>query len=151
MRYRSRGVFRLAVSACRLHAKNPIHATRDVPTTGDLTFTGLSPSMARLSRGLQFRSSVDVGSPHSTFPNLHRSDSVCSCSRFTRRYSGNRDCFLFLRLLRCFSSAGSLTFRYGITYWAMSGSPIRKSVGLSILAAYHGLSQLVTSFVGTRA
>src|SRR5690606_12241326 len=28
------------------------------------------------------------------------------CSRFARRYSGNRFCFLFLRVLRCFSSPG---------------------------------------------
>ena len=28
-------------------------------------------------------------------------------SRFARRYSGNHCCFLFLRLLRCFSSPGS--------------------------------------------
>ncbi len=27
-------------------------------------------------------------------------------SRFARRYFGNRDCFLFLRVLRCFSSPG---------------------------------------------
>ena len=28
------------------------------------------------------------------------------CSRFARRYSGNRILFLFLRVLRCFSSPG---------------------------------------------
>ena len=28
------------------------------------------------------------------------------CFRFARRYSGNRDCFLFLRVMRCFSSPG---------------------------------------------
>ena len=34
------------------------------------------------------------------------------CSRFARRYSGNRFCFLFLRLLRCFSSPGCLFLFY---------------------------------------
>ena len=29
-------------------------------------------------------------------------------SRFARRYSGSRCCFLFLRVLRCFNSPGSL-------------------------------------------
>ena len=29
------------------------------------------------------------------------------CSRFARHYSGNRDCFLFLRVLRCFTSPRS--------------------------------------------
>ena len=31
---------------------------------------------------------------------------VWAISRFARRYSGNRICFLFLRVLRCFSSPG---------------------------------------------
>jgi hypothetical protein len=30
------------------------------------------------------------------------------CSRFARRYYGNRFCFLFLQLLRCFNSPGCL-------------------------------------------
>ena len=33
-------------------------------------------------------------------------------SHFARRYSGNRFCFLFLRLLRCFSSPGCLFLFY---------------------------------------
>ena len=35
---------------------------------------------------------------------------------FARRYSGNRCFFLFLRLLRCFSSPGSLPY---VMYWRM--------------------------------
>ena len=34
------------------------------------------------------------------------------CSRFARRYYGNRFCFLFLRLLRCFNSPGCLFPHY---------------------------------------
>jgi len=37
-------------------------------------------------------------------------DSVLGWSRFARRYSGNHGCFLFLRLLICLNSAGSLTW-----------------------------------------
>ena len=37
-----------------------------------------------------------------------RSRAGFGCFPFARRYSGNRRFFLFLRLLRCFSSAGSL-------------------------------------------
>lgn len=44
-------------------------------------------------------------SPNTTFP----VGFSLPYSRFTRRYSGNNSCFLFLRLLRCFHSAGSLT------------------------------------------
>ena len=37
-------------------------------------------------------------------------------SPFARRYSGNRCFFLFLRLLRCFSSPGCLLMSYGFTH-----------------------------------
>ena len=36
---------------------------------------------------------------------------------FARRYSGNRSFFLFLRLLRCFSSPGFLLIPYLIQVW----------------------------------
>src|SRR5579875_4063266 len=38
------------------------------------------------------------------------------CSRFARRYSGNRVCFLFLRVLRCFSSPGLPSVLYVFKY-----------------------------------
>ena len=139
----------MAVSACRLHAKYPIHATRDSPTTVILTSRGLSPSMAQLSRSLRLHIAVDIGGPHTTFPTHHWEDSVCSWSRFTRCYSGNRNCFLFLRLLRCFTSAGSSTFLYNTAYWSVLGSPIRKSPGLCLHAANRSVSPLVTSFFST--
>ena len=37
------------------------------------------------------------------------------CSRFARHYSGNRDFFLFLALLRCFSSRTYLRCTYGFS------------------------------------
>ena len=36
-------------------------------------------------------------------------------SLFARRYWGNRFCFLFLQLLRCFSSLGWLVLTYGFS------------------------------------
>ena len=46
------------------------------------------------------------------------------CFRFARRYSGNRICFLFLQVLRCFSSLGmprqSYVFR--LTYCSITNS-----------------------------
>jgi hypothetical protein len=41
------------------------------------------------------------------------SPSGLGCSRFARRYSGNRVFFLFLEVLRCFSSLGSRRATYG--------------------------------------
>jgi hypothetical protein len=46
------------------------------------------------------------------------------CSRFARRYSGNRFCFLLLRVLRCFSSPGVPSIPYGFRhgYCPITGS-----------------------------
>ena len=64
--------------------------------------TGLSPSLAGLSRTVPLQSEVinAVRTPGCTHPGL-------GSSGFARRYSRNRCFFLFLRLLRCFSSPGS--------------------------------------------
>ena len=66
---------------------------------------------------------------------------------FTRRYSGHRICFLFLRLLRCFNSARSPSFRNG----PKPAIRIHRSRDQSLHAATPGLSQLATYFVGSRA
>ena len=76
-----------------------------------------------------------------------------ACFPFARRYSENRFFFLFLRLLRCFSSAGSLhmtiLFTIRCQSIALTGFPIRKSAGQWIFAPIRSLSQLVTSFFGS--
>ena len=65
-------------------------------------------------------------------------------SRFARRYFGNRFYFLFLQVLRCFSSLGSpLGWRF-----SPAGCPIRISMVQRLLASYHSFSQLATSFFG---
>lgn len=71
--------------------------------------------------------------------------------RFARRYSGNRICFLFLQLLRCFSSLRipllSLTDRS--TSYQLAGSPIRKSLDQRSLTTSQSISLFVTSFFGS--
>ena len=66
---------------------------------------------------------------------------------FARRYLGNHYYFLFLRLLRCFSSAGWLSFEWHI--FNMPGCPIRRSSDITLvcsspklIAAYHVLLRL---------
>jgi hypothetical protein len=51
---------------------------------------------------------------------------IFGCSRFARRYLGNRFCFLFLWLLRCFNSPSllSLVYQFNKEY---RGCPIRES------------------------
>ena len=73
-------------------------------------------------------------------------------SDFARHYFRNRFYFLFLRVLRCFSSPGSpLLTIYSLTdnasFNALS-SLIRISAGLWIFAPLRSFSQLVTSFFG---
>jgi hypothetical protein len=69
-------------------------------------------------------------------------------SPFARHYSGNTCWYLFLRVLRCFTSPGSPPFRD--TLQSRVGCPIRESWDHSLLAAPPGLSQLATPFIATR-
>ncbi len=59
---------------------------------------------------------------------------------------------LFLWVLRCFSSPGSLhrpyVFRSGCRWIAAAGFPIRKSPDQHLYTASRGLSQCPTSFIG---
>ncbi len=71
-------------------------------------------------------------------------------SHFDRHYSGNHYCFLFLRLIRCFSSPGLLPSR--------DGGPSDHRVApfgnpriYRIFAPPRGLSQLVTSFIASES
>ena len=67
------------------------------------SLTGLSPSLAGLSRTVLLTLNITsaVLTPECTHSGL-------GSFHFARRYFGNRVFFLFLRLLRCFSSPGSL-------------------------------------------
>ena len=71
-------------------------------------------------------------------------------SPFARRYLGNRCYFLFLRVLRCFSSPRSppLT-RVTTSLWP--GCPIRKSPDQWLFAPPRSLSQLITSFFASES
>ena len=73
-------------------------------------------------------------------------------SDFARHYFRNHFCFLFLRVLRCFSSPGSLCITmdslYNNTILLVLSSLIRISTALWIFAPNRSFSQLVTSFFG---
>ena len=72
---------------------------------------------------------------------------------FARHYLGNNYCSLFLRLLRCFSSAGSPPYlqKYGHLAFNQVGCPIRISPDHSLFAANRSFSQLVTSFIASES
>ncbi len=80
--------------------------TQDTATAENLALTGLSPSPACLPRQLSFvfRSDIAVLQPQAC-----RDRPGLGSSPFARHYLGNHCYFLFLRVLRCFSSPGSPT------------------------------------------
>ena len=123
------------------------HVSRGTPDTascksdftyGTFTLFGLTSQTVLLS----YCSHVAVRTPQCTHRGL-------GSFHFARRYFGNRCFFLFLRLLRCFSSAGSLPQpMYSVTDDRGSlcrVSPFRnpRLIGYLLLtAAYRSLSRL---------
>ena len=106
--------------------------------------TGLSPSMDGLSSAILLTSMVSyaVRTPDCTQSGL-------GSFAFARRYSQNRCFFLFLRLLRCFSSPGSLPYvmDWRMDDWSPSSrvSPFRHlriKDYLHLPAAFRSLSRL---------
>ena len=109
-----------------------------------LSLTGLSPSLAGFPKTILLKIEVTsaVLTPECTHSGL-------GSFHFARRYFGNHGCFLFLRLLRCFSSPGSppyvMDWRMdtgGLLQWV---SPFRylRIVGYLLLPeAFRSLSRL---------
>ena len=71
-------------------------------------------------------------------------------SPFARHYLGNHYCFLFHRVLRCFSSPGSLPLR---DFRSSTGrvSPFGNLRIERIFAPPRSLSQLITSFIASES
>ena len=106
--------------------------------------TGLSPSLAGLSRPFHYHT---THLSRSITP--ERTRSGLGSFHFARRYFGNRFFFLFLRLLRCFSSPGSpcMPMYSACSDWSSSRrvSPFRHlriNGHLLLPAAFRSLSRL---------
>ena len=117
--------------------------TLDPAVLSWISLTRLSRSLAGLSRTFQLSAKVTsaVRTPKRTRFGL-------GSFHFARRYFGNRCFFLFLRLLRCFSSAGSLHIPMDSVYddWGLPSrvSPFgyRRLTGYLLLpAAFRSLSR----------
>ena len=72
-------------------------------------------------------------------------------SPFARHYWGNHVCFLFLRVLRCFSSPRWPPMIIGCHPFRMTGCPIRRSADRRSFAPPRGFSQLITSFIASES
>jgi hypothetical protein len=97
---------------------------------------------------------VDSGFGRSCNPGKGDALSGLGSSPFARRYWGNHVCFLFLRVLRWFTSPGGLwppyRFRGQSLRIAERGYPIGRPPDRSLFAAPRGLSQLTASFLAFR-
>ena len=118
--------------------------TLDTAMLARLSCTGLSPSLAGFPKTFPLDSLVNpaVRTPTCTQIGL-------GSSAFARRYSQNRCFFLFLRLLRCFSSPGSppyvMDWRMDDTSSSYRVSPFRHlriKDYLHLPAAFRSLSRL---------
>ena len=98
--------------------------TLDPARSSRLSCTGLSPSLAGFPKTILLGLLITyaVRTPRCTHHGL-------ASFHFARRYFGNRFFFLFLRLLRCFSSPGSLPYvmDWRMDDWSLSSrvSPFR--------------------------
>ena len=112
--------------------------------------TRLSRSMAPLSRELRLTTGLVTLLLQVLQPPRHRNATGLGCSDFARHYYRNHCCFLFLQVLRWFTSLGSLVPDYGfigpLYGFTVQGFPIRSSPDQCLLAAPRGLSQLATTF-----
>ena len=118
--------------------------TLDPACSLEISRTGLSPPMAGCSKSvpLSAGSLMTVRTPLCTHKGL-------GSFPFARRYSGNRCFFLFLRLLRCFSSPGSppyvmdwRTDTRGLLVWVSPFRYPRINGYLLLPAAFRSLSRL---------
>ena len=103
------GIFSLTRWSSQIHTGFHVsHATRDTTLVFKVfdyrIFTFYDVSFQRL----RLTYSIYGWLSHNPTPNK----SSLGCSLFARRYCGNRFCFLFLWLLRCFNSPGSLLHTY---------------------------------------
>src|SRR5271170_2918373 len=84
-------------------------------------------------------------------PRRYRNIYGLGYSDFARHYFRNRGFFLFLQVLRWFTSLSSLIPAYVFSRmydgFAVVGFPIRKSPDQRLCAASRSLSQLATSFI----
>ncbi len=132
-----------------------------------LTSTGVLPSLPCLPSALRLHESFltvrPVNSPARAAPQHHMRNAcqlshACglASSAFARHYLRNHGCFLFLWVLRCFTSPRSLLLPYIFRQRSPDITPVSFEVSLfgdprieARLPAPRGLSQVTTSFIGS--
>ena len=105
-----------------------------------LACTGLSPSVITFSSMFHF---VYFSNNAVLLPRRCRNTDGLGFSPVARRYWGNHFCFLFLQVLRCFSSLRLHAIRHGMssTYRVTPFGNLRIKGYLHLPAAYRSLSR----------
>ena len=91
------------------------------------------------SSGVPFQAASAMLSSRDECPQPQKKSPGLGFSPFARRYLGNRGFFLFLRVLRCFSSPRCLLYGYGFTIGCL-----RITTGAFPHSDIHGLSVVCT-------
>ena len=114
--------------------------TQDSTTNYLITCTGLSPSAATLPKVFQFLNLLDIVVLQ---PQKCRNIFGLGSFPFARHYLGNHCYFLFLRVLRCFSSPGLPPFRVTCipTGWVDPFGYLRINGYLHLPEAFRSLSR----------
>ena len=86
-----------------------------------------------------------------TTPGVARDNPGLGYCAFARHYLRNRFYFLFLWVLRCFSSPRSPRSIAPVPESLPAGFPIRTSAGHRAFAPHRGFSQLITSFFASES
>ena len=123
--------------------------TQDTTRLTNASDKGLSPAMVQLSRCFSSHSAYHgvVLQP----PRCVATTRVWAVPRSLATTGGITSCFLFLRVLRCFSSPRWPPDRAGCHPFRMTGCPIRRSADQRSFAPPRGFSQLITSFVASES
>ena len=124
--------------------------TLDTAMWISISCTGLSPSLAGFPKTVLLSKFNQLCSPQ---PRNKQAYHGLASSAFARRYLGNHYCFLFLPLLRCFSSRRFPSHSYVLAMrwlrFAQPGFPIRIPTAQRLYASPRGFSQLSASFIGS--
>ena len=108
--------------------------------SNSISNTRLSRSSAQLSRWFFYQITVDIAVLQ---PRARRDAPGLGSSAFARHYLRNHCCFLFLRVLRCFSSPRSPHYHGSISsrYWVPPFGNPRVNGYLRLSVAYRSLSR----------
>ncbi len=115
--------------------------TLDTTLSSYLSYTGLSPSMVRFSKTILLDLMNQLCSPN---PRCISTSGLGSFY-FARHYFRNRFFFLFLWVLRCFSSPRSLLIYYFTHIWIV-GLFFPTEFPHSEISGYIGYLLLITAF-----